>query len=334
VGSNPSAATKVGILPEDLPLKELLEMLLGEEGKRRLRLRHIPNNELFKLYDAELICHHRSAKGLYEDRRVLNHFREFLGEYPPMPELGKQFLSQFAQLSTATFARYTATLKAFFNWYGEKLDIKVKPNRQLPPYVEDTDINALLEAIRTKATHKKTAARDMLLIHLAVNTGLRRTELSNLKVGDIHLDQGILIIRKGKGEKDATVPLTDTISNLLRGYIRGMKPDQKVIGLKPSTISGKFTWFARKAGVNLSCHSMRHAFGTRLIEVGANPEAVRQLMRHESLAVTQKYLALSGKGLKDAVKLLDKRPTGQPKSGKIVLYKKGGAVILRRPKRL
>jgi integrase len=307
VGSNPSAATKVGLLSdnlEDLPIRELLVMFLGEDGKRRLRLRQMTNDQLFGSYDAELVCRHRSAKGLYEDRRVLRHFRDFLGQYPPSPELAKQFLSQFTNRKTATLARYVNTLKVFLGWYGEKLNYKVKAPKTLPSYVEDSDVDALVEAIRTKATYKHQVARDTLLIHLAANTGLRRTELANLRVGDIHLDQGILIIRAGKGEKDGVVPLNDKISALLSAYIKNMNPEQSLFGLKPSTISGKFEWFSRKAGVKLHCHSLRHRFGTRLIEAGANPEAVRRLMRHESLNVTQKYLSLSDKGLKEAVELL------------------------------
>ena len=80
VGSNPSAATKVAVLPdaEELPLKEIL------------------------------------------------------GSFPPTPETGKQFLSQFANRKTATLARYVATLKGFFAWYGEKLNMTVKLPKQLP----------------------------------------------------------------------------------------------------------------------------------------------------------------------------------------------------------
>jgi len=287
-------------------------MFLGEEGKRRLRLRQMTNDQLFEAYDAELVCRHRSTKGLYEDRRVLRHFRDFLGQFPPSPELAKQFLSQFTSRKTATLSRYVSTLKVFFDWYGEKLGFRVKLPRTLPPYVEDADINALLEAIRTKATHKRQVARDTLLVHLAANTGLRRTELANLRMGDIHLEQGILIVRAGKGEKDGVVPLNDKIGTLLSAYIKNMDPEQSLFGLKPSSISGKFEWFSRKAGVKIHCHSLRHLFGTRLIEAGANPEAVRRLMRHESLSVTQKYLSLSDKGLREAVELLNKPNGLQP----------------------
>ena len=133
--------------------------------------------------------------------------------------------------------------------------------------------------------------------------------MANLEVRDIHLDQGVLVVRNGKGGKDAVVPLNATIGALLRSYIKpGMAGEQKLLGLKPSTISSEVEWFARKAGVSLHCHSLRHYFGTKLIEGGANPEAVRQLMRQERLDTTQRYISLAGKGLRDAVELLDQKP--------------------------
>jgi len=162
VGSNPSAARNVGILPEDLSLREVLGLLLGEEGKRRLRLRHLTNSQLFEAYDAQLLSKHPSAKGLYEDRRLLKHFRDFLGEFPPTPEMGKQYLAQFSNRKPATLARYSATLKLFFDWYGEPLGMKVKVPRKLPNYVEEDDIDRLIEAIKAKETHKKSGNRDVL----------------------------------------------------------------------------------------------------------------------------------------------------------------------------
>ena len=315
VSSNLTAATRVGLLPdslEELSVRELLMMLLGEDMRRKLMLRQLTNQNLFALYDSEIVCRHRSAKGLYEDRRILKHFAEFLGQYPPSPELGKSFLAKFAHRKTATLARYVAVLKPFFDWYGEKLNMKVRLPRQLPPYTEEADINALIKAIEGKATHKGIAGRDCLLIHLAVNTGLRRTELANLKVGDIHLEQGYLSIKAGKGEKDGIIPLNDTIATLLRPYIKNMKPEQSLFGIKPTTISGKFERFSKKAGVDLHCHSLRHHFGTQLVEKGANPEAVRQLMRHSRMDTTQRYLSLADKGLREAIELLDKEKAEEP----------------------
>ncbi len=280
-------------------------MLLGEDGKRRLRLRQMTNQELFVSYDSDLVLRNQSSKGLYEARRVLKHFRDFLGKHPPTPELGRRFLGQFGACRATTLYRYAQIVNGFFAWYGEKLDVRIRVPHKLPQYIEDKDISALLQAIQGKSTHKKSVQRDLLLVELALNTGLRRAELANLEVKDIRLDQGMLTVRGGKGGKDAVIPLNAKIKARLRTYIStDMEPERKLFGLKPSSISGKIERFAKKAKVDVHCHSLRHYFGTKLMERGANPEAVRQLMRHERLDTTQRYISLASKGLQDAVELL------------------------------
>jgi hypothetical protein len=59
-------------------------------------LRQKTNNELFALYEGELAFHHRSAREPQEAKRVLKHFQDYIGEYPPTPELAKSFLSNFS----------------------------------------------------------------------------------------------------------------------------------------------------------------------------------------------------------------------------------------------
>ena len=128
VGSNPTEPTskanstqnatnfyeKSHVLPEHLPLRDILLILLGSRGRRHLELRQKPNKELFHLYDGELALHHRTEKGIKEAKRVLNHFHEHIGEFPPTQELAKHFLAQFSRRKTTTLARYTAILKSFF----------------------------------------------------------------------------------------------------------------------------------------------------------------------------------------------------------------------------
>jgi len=88
-----------------------------------LELRQKTNDELFTLYEGELAFRHRSASGINEVKRVLGHFRNYLGEYPPTPALAKSFLSIFKERKPTTLTRYTAILKVFFKWYGEELGI-------------------------------------------------------------------------------------------------------------------------------------------------------------------------------------------------------------------
>ena len=128
-----------------------------------MELRQKANKELFALYEGELAFHHRSARGIQEARRVLNHFHNYLGEFPPTPELAKSFLSQFKDCKPTTIARYAAILKVFFKWYGEELDIKIRVPKILPSYVAKSDIEKLLEALKSKRSYKQTISRDILI---------------------------------------------------------------------------------------------------------------------------------------------------------------------------
>ena len=79
----------------------------------------------------------------------------------------------------------------------------------LPQYVPGEDIDRLISGIRGKKNHKKKIDRDVLLIETARMTGLRRSELANLRVGDLHLnvDDPVIIVRSGKSAKDRAVSL-------------------------------------------------------------------------------------------------------------------------------
>ena len=75
-----------GLHNEELPLRNLIEVLLGAGGKRRIRimLRHMGNEELFTLYDSDLVLRLYNAKSLSDTRKTLSRFKEHLGEYPPL----------------------------------------------------------------------------------------------------------------------------------------------------------------------------------------------------------------------------------------------------------
>jgi integrase/recombinase XerD len=289
-----------------------LEALLGPEGKRRLRLRHMTNEELFPLYDSDLLLRLHNAKDLSDHRRMLARFRIALQAFPPSVELAKTFLAQYVDRKPRTLARYAKMIGGFMRWYGEALDFKVKVPRTLPPYVEDADVEKLLVAIEKKITHKGTIVRDCLLVEAAQRTGMRRGELSNLEAGDIHSD--FLMVRHGKGDKDRMIPLPPALAIRLQNFTKGMEPSEKVFKLKPPCITMKIKKFARLAGLHdLHTHSLRSKYATNLLESGADIRAVQTLLGHENIATTQSYLAITDKRLREAVALLDKRPQAQPK---------------------
>jgi integrase len=231
-----------------------LEVLLGADGKRKMRLRRKTNSELFLLYDSQLALRHRSHEALDEAKRLLRHFRKYLGEFPPSPELATVFLAQFSEHAATTLYRYHSIVKGFMEWYGEKLDSRIRVPERLPDYVEAGEIEKLKEAMRSKQTHKGVIERNLLLIDLACKTGLRRQELSNLLVRDVDLQRNYLVVRQGKEMKDRIIDLTPSLQQSLSIYLKGKQPDQHVFNLSPSTISGIIRWAAKKSGVNIHTH--------------------------------------------------------------------------------
>jgi len=282
-------------------------MLLGEEGRRRMSNQTKTNDQLFSDY-YDVITNTHTPKSLYEAKRLLEHFKAFLGQFPPGTKLAVQFLNQFKDRKLNTKARYSHVLGAFFTWYnGEKLPIKIRVPKILPQYVPSEDIDRLIQGLKAKKSHKKSIERDVILIETAKMTGLRRGELANLKVGDIHLegDDPVLIVRQGKNAKDRSVSLNPYIRDRLATFVKGRPPQESVFGLAPKTISLKIGKWARKSGVpHLHTHSLRHYVGTTLFERGANSRAVQTALGHQSLDVTMRYAAIIGRDIKQTMQLL------------------------------
>ncbi|MFC1987937.1 tyrosine-type recombinase/integrase [Chloroflexota bacterium] len=286
------------------------------------------NQELFELYDSDLVLRLHNAKNLSDTREKLARFREYLNSYPPSPEVAKGFLAQYSDRKPRTMYRYAQMLKVFMKWYGEPMDdFKVKVPKTLPPYTENSDIEKLFAAIENKRSHKNLIVRDSLMVALGLKTGMRRSELANLEVKDIHPD--FLVVKNGKGGKDRVIPLSTTIATRLQNFIKGMAPDEKVFKLKAPCITMKIKQFARKAGLDhFHAHTMRHKFATDLLERGANIKQVQELLGHENLATTEVYLSITNEGLKNAVALLEEKPHPERKKTDVVkLYTKGGGLI-------
>jgi len=112
-------------LPE-LPIREILLLLLGDKARRQLLLRGKPNGELFELYRLELALTIRNERNLKRYYQVLDSFRDFLDDIPPSTLLAKQFLNQWTNSKPSTLHKYVGIIRGFMNWYGEDLDIKLR----------------------------------------------------------------------------------------------------------------------------------------------------------------------------------------------------------------
>jgi site-specific recombinase XerD len=270
---------------EDLSLKELLITLLSPGVKRTSELKSLQNEELFELYFSDLSLRITNEKNRKCITALLTRFKEFLGDYPPPQELSKSFLAKCINVKPHTFYNYCGELRRSMAWYGEPLNLKPKLPKTVPEYREADVIAKLFNATLDKKTHKGVM-RDGVLVLLAIRSRLRRSELANLRREDIH--DNFLIVKQGKGKKDRVVPLAKDNAKMLHIFIKQMPPTQKVFGLNATSLGMKIRDLAKRAGVSIHTHSLRHAFATTLLEKGANIKAVQELLGHANLATTEK----------------------------------------------
>jgi len=155
------------------------------------------------------------------------------------------------------------------------------------------------------------------IITVALNTGMRRSEILNLKWSQIDLKARRIRVEKTKSGKVRFIPINDVLFrdlNRLR-IVNGQKP---FVFFNPKTgnpfldMKTGFKGACRRAGIsNLRFHDLRHTFASRLVARGVDIETVRDLLGHHSITITQRYTHSSDDRKRSAVELLNNRDVGK-----------------------
>ena len=188
-------------------------------------------------------------------------------------------------------------------------------------YLHVDQVQALRKTIeaamlRAKSKGRQIAVRDYTVIEVALGTGLRVSELSNLLIADIQLGRGqnSLIVRKGKGNKTRVVTFSTRLKNIIQEYLDYRKSDSPYLFYSARSeqimVSGLQKIFknnARKAGFgNMSIHSLRHTYATELYKAsGYNLRLVQQQLGHSSIQTTSVYSAVINPDIEKAVEAMD-----------------------------
>jgi site-specific recombinase XerD len=185
-----------------------------------------------------------------------------------------------------------------------------KDRRRLPTVLSPEEVSRLINAAGT-------LFRRTLLMTL-YGTGMRRSELAHLKVGDIDSQRMIIRVVAGKGGKDRDLPLSPTLLETLREYWRWRKPKlymfpTRTRGLpieepiSDKTVCIACSEAARRAGINkrVTPHTLRHSWATHWLEAGSDLRTIQVLLGHGDLETTAQYLHLSRRHLQAVSNPLD-----------------------------
>jgi len=185
-----------------------------------------------------------------------------------------------------------------------------KIGRSLPQSLTEQDVESLLAAPKVA---EPLGHRDRTMLEVLYATGVRVSELINLKLSQINLNQGVLRI-VGKGDRERLIPLGDEAQDWIREFIDGPRGEilleRQTEYLFPTRRGDRMTrqafWhiikrYAKKAGISkkLSPHTVRHAFATHLLNNGADLRVVQLLLGHSDVSTTQIYTHVARERMKE-----------------------------------
>jgi integrase/recombinase XerC len=223
-------------------------------------------------------------------------------------------------ISSKSINRKISSLKSFFKFFMKQGVIKQTPmttivspkiNKRLPVFVEEKNTNTLFSYV--EFNDDWMGRTDRLILILFYNTGMRLSELINLKEKNIDIYYSQIKVL-GKGNKERIIPVSKGLSKEIENYI-GSKPvklegvTEVLINEKGKPLYPKYVYNTVKKYLNAvttldkkSPHVLRHTFATHLMNNGADLNAVKELLGHASLAATQVYTHNTIETLKDIYK--------------------------------
>lgn len=233
----------------------------------------------------------------------------------------KKFLAELTTqgIGARSLARKISTLKAFYAYLHDKHNLTnvseglvfPKVEKKLPSFLTEEELEKLLQA--ADADHSSHGLRNRAFLYLLYTTGMRISELVNVKISDIKFDAHIVAVH-GKGGKDRLIPLPTPIMKLIQQYVKSISSPAadsdylfatryrnmyKPISRQACWIILKKLW--KKTGNTrpISPHQLRHSLATHLLKKGADLRSLQKLLGHENVSTVQVYTHVDTGHLRD-----------------------------------
>ena len=292
-----------------------------------------PRSEVEKSIDAFLRAlrqRNASAHTIKAYAGDLEVFADYIGPRPwrKIDHLAiRGFLSHLYDkgLSKTSVARALAALRSLYRWLAQEGVVEQNPAalvstpklpKKLPRVPTIEEMSTVLAGDMPEVA--AFPERDRLMFELLYGCGIRNSELIGIDTGDIRASSDAILIR-GKGKKERYVPFHEAVTSALRAYLparakvlearkrntpallinqRGGRLTTRSVGRIVKKIA-----VAKGLPPDVHPHTLRHAFGTHMLEEGADLRSIQEMLGHERLATTQRYTQLS---MKHVLEVYDK----------------------------
>jgi site-specific recombinase XerD len=241
----------------------------------------------------------------------MNHFLRWL--QGPIEEVTPQKISAYIDsllaqgLAPKTINCRLDSVRGFYTYRGREQEIPL-PNpvkkgyalrlaRPLPRFLKDDEVTKLFRMIR--------GLRDRAIFMLMLRCGLRVEEIAHLSLQDLDLGQRRILVCSGKGSKGRVVYVSHDAHQSLRDYLKSrssLKAKEVFLIGKgiyrgtPISVRGiqkRIEYYARKTGLKISCHHLRHPMATQLLNADADLVTIQDLLGHTRIKTTQRYARIS-----------------------------------------
>jgi integrase/recombinase XerC len=225
-------------------------------------------------------------------------------------------------LSKTSVARALAALRSLYKWLAQEGEVEQNPAalvatpklpKKLPRVPTIEEVNTVLDSAMPECS--AFAERDQVILELLYGCGIRNSELIGINLDDIRWSNEMILVR-GKGRKERYVPFGDSAKAAVQVYLptrqrvlgetrratekalltnlRGQRLTTRSVGRIVKQIA-----VARGLSPDVHPHTLRHAFGTHMLEEGADLRAIQEMLGHERLSTTQRYTQLTVKHVMD-----------------------------------
>ncbi len=269
-----------------------------------------------------------SIEAYLRDLEKLISFLELKQLNIQAPDLQLSHLQDFLKwigelgLSARSQARIISGIKAFYKYLILENYLKNDPTElldspklgsKLPEILSTDEIDSMIRQIDLS---KAEGERNKAMVETLYGCGLRVSELINLKLSNLYMDEGFIRVI-GKGDKERLVPIGSQALKQIRIYINQSRvhlniqngyEDYVFLNRRGKVLTRNMVFIiikdlAARAGIlkNISPHTFRHSFATHLVEGGANLRAVQEMLGHESIITTEIYTHLDRNYLKEEI---------------------------------
>jgi integrase/recombinase XerC len=221
--------------------------------------------------------------------------------------------------SRSSIARKASALKGYFHWLGSRGLLKMDPSldmqvggkaSKLPRALKKDEVDRMLRPSRAGSRNDAVEVRDLAVVELLYDAGLRVGELCGLDLSSVDLEAGMVRVW-GKGSRQRNLPLLPSCQQALRLWIEQGRPvlaavggpqgapspgqEPLFLGVRGGRLGPRevYRLLQRRSEVPVHPHLMRHSFATHLLDGGADLRVVQELLGHSSLATTQVYTHVS-----------------------------------------